>query len=146
MRERSMSDNPLENTPEREQRIRERAYRLWEDDGRPEGRGQEFWERAEDLIGMEEHAGAALLDNPMNDGDSLISEQPIEEASIQENLGEVPGRLTDQGERRQTPMTREEELREVAAEEPQIVAEEPEFRPRSARPEAPEAPARSARR
>jgi hypothetical protein len=110
-----MSDNPLEMTPERERRIRERAYQLWEEDGRPEGRGEEFWERAEQLIGMEDHAGAALLDNPMSDGDALISEQPIEDAAIQENLGDVPGRLTDQGERRQTPMTRKEERRDSAA-------------------------------
>jgi hypothetical protein len=110
-----MSDNPLENSPERDRRIRERAYRLWEEDGRPEGREQEFWERAEDLIGMEDNADAALLANPMTDGADLISEQPIEEAAIQDNLGEVPGRLTDQGDRRQTPMTREEELKEDAA-------------------------------
>jgi Protein of unknown function (DUF2934) len=29
-----------------EDRIRERAYRLWEDGGRPAGRDEEFWHRA----------------------------------------------------------------------------------------------------
>ena len=29
-----------------ETQIRERAYLLWEKEGRPDGRGQEFWERA----------------------------------------------------------------------------------------------------
>ena len=29
-----------------EQRIRERAYDLWQKEGSPEGRDQEFWERA----------------------------------------------------------------------------------------------------
>ena len=37
-----MSDGPQKNTPERENRIRERAYHLWEADGRPEGREQEY--------------------------------------------------------------------------------------------------------
>ncbi|HTJ59368.1 MAG TPA: DUF2934 domain-containing protein, partial [Devosiaceae bacterium] len=30
--------------------VRELAYRLWEDDGRPDGRDQEFWFRAEALL------------------------------------------------------------------------------------------------
>jgi hypothetical protein len=33
-----------------EQRIRERAYRLWEVEGRCEGRENEYWNRAEELI------------------------------------------------------------------------------------------------
>lgn len=37
----------------REQRIRERAYSLWEEDGRPDGREQEYWHRAERLIAAE---------------------------------------------------------------------------------------------
>jgi hypothetical protein len=32
--------------PEFEHRIRYRAYFLWEQEGRPEGRAEEFWERA----------------------------------------------------------------------------------------------------
>lgn len=31
---------------DREQRIRERAHQFWEEEGRPEGREQEHWERA----------------------------------------------------------------------------------------------------
>jgi hypothetical protein len=30
-----------------EEQIRERAYTLWQEDGSPEGREQEFWHRAE---------------------------------------------------------------------------------------------------
>ena len=55
-----MSENPLEPDPAREARIRERAYHLWEADGCPHGRDRDYWERAEALIGMEDHAGAAL--------------------------------------------------------------------------------------
>nr|WP_322029571.1 DUF2934 domain-containing protein [Paraburkholderia sp. J76] len=38
---------------EREERIRQRAYRLWEDDGAPEGRADEYWGRAEKQIDAE---------------------------------------------------------------------------------------------
>ena len=107
-----MTDNPLEPDPAREQRIRERAYRLWEEDGRPEGQDLEYWTRAEELIGMEEHPGAALEPNPMTRNEPLPG-VTVEEAEIQENYGEIPGRLTDQGDWRQTPMTHEE-LREDA--------------------------------
>lgn len=97
----SRSSNPLEMTPEREARIRERAYYLWEEEDRPEGRDAEFWERAKELIGMEENADAALLPNPMTH--PTHAEEPVEEAQVQENYGEFPTRFTDQGDRQQTP-------------------------------------------
>jgi len=97
-----MTDNPLDDSPAREARVRERAYLLWEADGRPEGRADEFWERARELVGMEESAGAGLLRNPAS-RDEPEPDVPIEEASIQENLGEFPSSLTDQGDRPQTP-------------------------------------------
>jgi hypothetical protein len=34
----------------REQRIREEAYLLWNADGRPEGKSDEYWHRAEKVI------------------------------------------------------------------------------------------------
>ncbi len=99
-----MSDNPLEDDADRDRRIRERAYHLWQADGGPHGRELDYWERARELIGMADSAGAAQLPNPQtHDDGSLISAQPIEEASIQENLGEFPDRSADQGERPQTP-------------------------------------------
>jgi hypothetical protein len=97
-----MPTNPLESDPEREQRIRVLAYHLWEADGKPYGRDVEFWERARELIGMEDSAGSGLLPNPQTHPDSP-RETGIEEASIQENLGEFPDRLADQGEVQSTP-------------------------------------------
>jgi hypothetical protein len=38
---------------EREERIRKRAYELWEEDGAPEGRADEYWHRARHLIDQE---------------------------------------------------------------------------------------------
>ena len=40
--------------PDREQKIRERAYQIWEQEGRPNGLAQEHWERASREIGAEE--------------------------------------------------------------------------------------------
>ncbi len=100
-----MTANPLDDSDEtRQQRIRERAYHLWEADGHPQGREDEFWERARELTGMEESAGAAELPNPATvPGADPDRTQPVEEAAIQENLGEFPDRSADQGERILTP-------------------------------------------
>ena len=100
-----MSDNPLDDSDEdRQQRIRERAYHLWEADGGPHGRHEEYWERARELIGMEESSKSGQLPNPASlPGADPDRVQIIEEASIQDNLGEFPDRLADQGERRRTP-------------------------------------------
>jgi len=37
----------------REQKIRRRAYELWEQDGRPAGRADDYWHRAEREIATE---------------------------------------------------------------------------------------------
>jgi len=37
-----------------EHRVRERAYQLWEAAGRPDGRSDEFWQRAEAEIAVED--------------------------------------------------------------------------------------------
>jgi hypothetical protein len=97
--------NPLATTPEYEQRVRERAYHLWETDGKPHGRDVEYWDRARELVGMEESAGSGPLANPQTTPNAP-RETGIEEAEIQQNLGEFPDRLTDQGEVRTTPAPR----------------------------------------
>ncbi len=38
---------------DKEERIRQRAYALWEQEGRPEGRQEEHWQRARDEIEAE---------------------------------------------------------------------------------------------
>jgi hypothetical protein len=77
----SPSRNPLAIDPGREHRVRERAYHLWESEGKPHGRDVEYWERARELIGMEESAGSGLLPNPQNATDAP-RETAIEEADI----------------------------------------------------------------
>ena len=43
---------------QRDQVIRERAYALWEQDGRPEGRSLAHWSQAETEIGAEQPVAA----------------------------------------------------------------------------------------
>ncbi len=90
-----------------EQRILERAERLWRADGAPKGQLDEYRERARELLAIEDNPGAGLLPNPA----ALHPEgpppaEPIEEAELMENLGEFPGPLTDQGDTHPTPMVR----------------------------------------
>jgi Protein of unknown function (DUF2934) len=98
-----MANNPIHDTPGRESRIRARAYRLWEADGRPEGRSGEYWEHVRELVAIEAHEAAAQLLTPMTQNEELPG-VTVEEASVAANLGEFPDRFTDQGERRQVPM------------------------------------------
>ena len=69
---------------------------------RPHGRDAVYWERARELVGMEESGNAAQLPNPGIEPTTPAGE-PVEEAAIQENLGEFPDRSSDQGEHAQTP-------------------------------------------
>jgi aspartyl/asparaginyl beta-hydroxylase (cupin superfamily) len=46
---------------DREQAVRDRAYAIWEQDGRPEGRSLAHWSQAEAEIGAK--AEAIVLDN-----------------------------------------------------------------------------------
>lgn len=56
-RYRKLLTKESEMESEREQAIRERAYALWEVNGRPKGKDLEFWARAETEIVGEPHAG-----------------------------------------------------------------------------------------
>lgn len=81
-------------TDELEERIRLKAHQLWEDEGRPEGRAEDHWEKARILVAIEDDRTSL---KPIQ---STVSE-PLE---LQENLGELPSRLTDQGDRSEVPL------------------------------------------
>ena len=97
---------------DRERKIRARAQRLWRANDAPKGRLPDHLERARELVAIEEHPAAGLLPNPMTQHHGEIpSAEPVEEAEIMENLGEFPGRLTDQGDRAPVPTTRKKARR-----------------------------------
>ena len=113
-----MSDNPLEDDPARDARIKERAYHLWKADGEPHGRHDEYWERASELTRMEDAGRPGQLPNPTTQpGFDPTATEPVEEAFIQENLGEFPDRFADQGESQPTPKARHAARTEAAAED-----------------------------
>ncbi len=102
-----MSDNPLDPSPDHLRAVQARAEQLWRADGSPKGRLDDYRERADELLRMETPGTAGQLPNP------ATAPEYLDEAKLQENLGEFPGArgVDDQGDWRQTPMTREE-LRE----------------------------------
>lgn len=74
-----------------EARVRRKAYELWLSEGGLHGRADDHWRLAAQLV-SEEEGGRT---NPLPYGDD--GDQPVEEASTLENLGEFPG-LADQGD------------------------------------------------
>jgi hypothetical protein len=99
-------------TDEHARWIRERAARLWREDGSPKGRQAEYLERARELQAIEDHPTFGLLPNPMRQlHGALPLEQPVEEAELMENLGEFPAPLTDQGDRSPVPLVRKKARR-----------------------------------
>ena len=94
-----MSETPI--TP----KIKERAKKLWEDAGSPEGRMDDYIEKARELAAFESNPDAGL--EPVEDSVAEEAEKrfgrSVEEAKLQENLGEFPGLQRDQGEREPTP-------------------------------------------
>src|SRR5689334_23583134 len=96
---------------ETEQRIRERAYRIWEEEGRPEGRDREHWERARFLVGIEDNPAAGLEENPIIEDrrhgyTTPPPPTPVEPIEAIENQGEFPDRFADQGEKTAGPVRR----------------------------------------
>jgi len=71
-----------------EQRIRERAFKIWNDEGQPDGRDKQHWELAK-LAVSEEDALSTMLKSP-----SLPGPEPIEALL---NQGEFPT-FVDQGQ------------------------------------------------
>ncbi len=102
-----MTDYPDLDSQAHENRIRERAYRLWEEDGCPHGGELEYWERARELVGMESNPTAGQLPNPVPPGADRppMPDRP-DEAELEQNLGEFPSLQTDQGDREVTPKAR----------------------------------------
>lgn len=76
---------------EREDTIRARAHQLWEQEGRPEGRAEDHWVQAKEILAIEEGRPETLLSV------EETASPPIEPIEALTNAGEFPT-LTDQGE------------------------------------------------
>ena len=87
---------------ERQERIRERAYRLWEAEGCPEGRADVHWDQASELVAIEENQGLATTPVEHSMDNIGPTGEPVESLEVARNLGEFPT-LTDQGEEQVFP-------------------------------------------
>jgi len=100
-------DNPFTPSAAHVQRIRVRAYHLWESEGRPVGQSTSYWERAQELDALESNCPVQLPNPDTSPPPPTAEGILVEQASLQENLGEFPARFTDQGDTMPTPETRE---------------------------------------
>ena len=83
-------------------RIRQRAYRLWVEEGCPEGRQDIHWERARELVAIEQNQKHTTKPVTHHQG---AGGEPVEPMEAIENAGEFPTQ-TDQGEEQGTPQRR----------------------------------------
>ncbi|MFW7270138.1 hypothetical protein ACMAUO_19660 [Gluconacetobacter sp. Hr-1-5] len=102
-------ENPLESSPERDARILAKAKEMWIADGKPGAGPDAYKEAASDLIGMELNADAGQI--PVESPVPLDANgQPIEDARLEENLGNPGGYMNELDNKRETPFaTRQEE-------------------------------------
>jgi DUF2934 family protein len=84
-------------SPLTEERIRERAYRLWLEEGQPEGKDAEHWEKARALLALESDPEEGK--EGVAEGYNKLAPwgEPVEQIAALENQGEFPT-TTDQGE------------------------------------------------
>lgn len=76
-------------------RIRLRAYRIWEREGRPEGRAEEHWRQAEYEVSQEEPEEPEVPDDPEYLPDpeppGKSPDQPEEIPTVPEEVPPLPG-------------------------------------------------------
>lgn len=75
----------------RDQRTRERAHQLWEQEGRPEGREHEHWDRAAREIEEQE------ADRDSSDRGALKNDEEVPAARVGSGSGLQPGGTTPGG-------------------------------------------------
>ncbi|WP_152045980.1 DUF2934 domain-containing protein [Aureimonas psammosilenae] len=98
-----------------EDRIRQEAHKLWEQEGRPDGRSERHWAEAREIIALRDSNQTTL--KPVQE----TLEEPAEPVLAVENLGDLPG-ITDQGDEKLAPSY--EAAKDVADEAPLVTDED----------------------
>ena len=101
--------NPLEQSPQQNARILAKAHEMWERDGKPACGPEAYKEKAADLIGMESAPDAGQI--PVKPFSPVGPEgEPVEEAWLEENLGNPGGSTNELDDKREVPFaTRRQE-------------------------------------
>ena len=91
------------NVRDRENEIRERAYAIWEHEGKPEGKHLEHWERAEKQIDGEFAPGGVAI------GNDEVSKLAARKEFVREHRDTLPvaSDVEDASERETIPGTQE---------------------------------------
>lgn len=93
---------------DKDERIRAHAYRLWQEEGRPQGRESIHWDMATELVAIEDNQMLATKPNPLTHPDNRGDfGEPVEPLRAAATVGDLPS-LTDQGEEQQMPTPRQE--------------------------------------
>jgi hypothetical protein len=102
---------------EDQERIRERAHRIWEREGRPDGRDAQHWEMAREEIAIEDNQGLATKPNPAAEGKVYAdgTEDAEEITAAEEAMADMPG-PANQGESEAYPMARKRGGKSAATE------------------------------
>ena len=87
--------NPMTVDPDYEQRVRERAYHLWEAEGKPHGRDVEFWERARALEAAEATTAGEAPPAPAARPKAPRKQPTAGTASTEDAAIEAPGNPAD---------------------------------------------------
>jgi hypothetical protein len=83
-----------------EERVRQRAHKLWVEEGYPEGRADVHWDMARELVAIEKNLKTTL--QPISSDRTGAWGEPVESALAAENQGELPT-LEDQGDQQYPP-------------------------------------------
>src|SRR3954451_23357975 len=87
-----------------EERVKQRAYEIWEREGRPEGREADHWALAKEEVAIEDNQSQALMPNPSQGGDdTVIHPEPVEPLLAADSLGEDVGGPTNQSDEQPLP-------------------------------------------
>src|SRR3546814_13060466 len=77
-----------------EERVRQRAYEIWQREGCPEGRNEENWTLAKEEIAIEANQRPDIQQNPISlDGEAASRSEPVEPYSSMAIERDMPGTL-----------------------------------------------------
>lgn len=116
-----------------ERRVRDRAHEIWLREGKPDGQAEIHWALAREEVAAEENIETTLKPNP------LAGSGPDAEPLLAvEGMADLPGRLSDQGERQDYPSRPVLKPRKAATKKASTEAAATRLKPLAVRHPAPE--------